>query len=84
MAHCGTFQVDLGYQVYFKDGGEEIGAVRAIAQDHLVVFVEGAKDFVVMATAVSAAHNGKVILDPKKVNPDLLEAARHAHDAETE
>jgi hypothetical protein len=84
MPRCGSFELDIDYQVYFQDGGEEIGAVRSVAADHLVVYIEGAKDFVVPATAVHAAHNGKVILDQKKVNPDLLEAARHAHDRETE
>lgn len=80
----GRFQIDIGFQVYLSEGGEEIGAVRSVAPDHIVVYVEGATDFVVVGPAVHAAHDGKVILDPAKVEPALLEAARHAHERETE
>lgn len=78
------FQVDVGFQVYFEEGGEEIGAVRAVAPDHIVVYVEGAREFTVLGPAVRAAHDGKLVLDPAKVDPALLEAARHAHEKETE
>lgn len=84
MTTHGKFQVQVGFQVYLSEGGEEIGAVREVAPDHIVVYVEGARDFVVRGPAVKAAHDGKVILDPARVEPTLLEAARHAHDAETE
>lgn len=82
MARVGKYEVDVGFQVYLRDGGEEIVAVRSVAPDHVVVYVEGAKDFVIPGTAVKAAHAGKLILDPSKVNPDVLEAARHAHESE--
>jgi hypothetical protein len=78
------FQIDVGFQVFLRDGGEEIGAVRHVADDHIVVYVEGAHDFIVRGPAVRAAHDGKVVLDPMHVDPALLEAARHAHDSETE
>jgi hypothetical protein len=78
------FQIDVGYQVYLAEGGEEIGAVRHVAPDHIVVYVEGARDFIVKGPAVHAAHDGKVVLDPEVVEPELLEAARHAHEAETD
>ncbi len=78
------FQVDIGFQVYFQEGGEEIGAVRQVASDHLVVYVEGKGDFVVQPQAVHAAHDGKVLLDATKVDAALLEAAGHAHERETD
>lgn len=83
MAH-GRFAVEVGYQVYLQEGGEEIGAVRAVAPDHVIVYVEGAGDFVVPGPAVQSAHDGKLILDPVRITPALLEAARHAHEHETD
>ncbi len=80
----GLFQVEAGFQVYFEEGGEEIGAVRAVAPDHLVVYIEGGREFTVLGPAVRAAHDGKVVLDRNKVDPALVEAARHAHELETE
>jgi hypothetical protein len=79
-----AFAVEVGYQVYLQEGGDEIGAVRAVAPDHVVVYVEGAGDFIVPGPAVHSAHNGKLVLDPAKVAPALLEAARHAHEHETD
>jgi len=79
-----AFSVEVGFQVYLNEGGEEIGAVRSVAHDHVVVYVEGAGDFVVSGPAVRSAHDGKLVLDPVKVAPQLLEAARHAHERETE
>lgn len=80
----GKFQIDVGFQVYLEDGGEEIGAVRAVHADHIVVYIEGSREFTVLGPGVRAAHEGKVILDPNHVEPSLLLAAHHAHDAETD
>jgi hypothetical protein len=38
----------------------------------------------VKGPGVRASHDGKVILDPAKLDPALLEAARHAHEHETD
>jgi hypothetical protein len=84
MTTHGLFSVEVGFQVYLQEGGEEIGAVRAVAPDHIVIYVEGAGDFVVLGPAVRSAHDGKVVLDPTKVSPGVIEAARHAHERETE
>ena len=77
-------EVELGAQVYLDEGGEVMGAVRAIAPDHILVFVEGAGDFVVKGSGVRASHDGKVILDPDEIDPDLLDAAKRAHEHETD
>lgn len=79
-----NFQVSVGDQVFLEEGGEEIGAVRKVAKDHLVVYVEAAGDFVIQGPWVKAAHDGKVVLDSGQVDPALLEAARSAHERETE
>ena len=79
-----NFQVAVGDQVFLEEGGEEIGAVRKVARDHLVIYVEAAGDFTVQGAGVKAAHNGKVILELTQLDPQLLEAARAAHERETE
>lgn len=79
-----TFHVQVGDQVFLEEGGEEIGAVRRVAKDHLVIYIEGSGDYTLSGPEIAAAHDGKVRLDPTKLAPDLLAAARAAHDHETE
>lgn len=77
--------IEIGYQVFAADGGEEVGAVRQVApngQPELVIYVENAGDFVVPFAAVKAVHFQKVILDCSKLEPRLRRAIGHAHDAE--
>lgn len=76
--------VNVGDHVFLEDGGEEIGAVRKVERDHLVVYVEAAGDFIIHGPEVKAVHHGKVVLEPELVDPRLLEAARAAHENETE
>jgi hypothetical protein len=79
-----NISVNVGDHVFLEDGGEEIGAVRKVERDHLVVYVEAAGDFIVRGPEVKAVHYGKVVLVPELVDPRLLEAARFAHENETE
>jgi len=79
-----NFQVSVGDQVFFEEGGEEIGAVRKVERDHLVVYIEAAGDFIVQGPQVKAAHHGKVVLDSTLVEQRLLDAARGAHERETD
>jgi hypothetical protein len=77
--------IEIGYQVFLVDGGEEFGAVREIApqgREELVIYVENAGDFAVPITAVESVHSQKVILNYNKLEPRLQQAIRHAHDAE--
>jgi hypothetical protein len=77
--------IEIGYQVFIVDGGEELGAVREVApqgREELVIYVENAGDFVVPITAIEAVHSQKVILNYNKLEPRLQQAIRHAHDAE--
>ena len=49
-----TEEIEIGFQPYVSDGGEEFGAVRAIG-DHrgeLIIYVENAGDFAVPFDAV--------------------------------
>ncbi|MBV8761209.1 MAG: hypothetical protein JO257_28185 [Deltaproteobacteria bacterium] len=79
-----NFHVQVGDQVFLEEGGEEIGAVRKVAKDHLVIYIEAAGDFVVAGPGVQAAHDGKVVLAADQLEPKVLEAARSAHERETE
>ena len=74
--------IEVGYQTFASDGGEEFGAVRAVDADGLVVFVENAGDFRVPLTAVAAVHSQKVILSCAKLSRELRRAIGHSHDAE--
>jgi hypothetical protein len=77
-----NFEVNVGDQVFLEEGGEEVGAVRKIERDHLVVYIEAAGDFIVRGPEVKAIHYGKVVLSADRVDSKLLEAARAAHEGE--
>ena len=79
-----TFHVQVGDQVFLEEGGEEIGAVRKVERDHLVIYIEAAGDFRVDGPGVRSVHDGKIVLDPAHLDPRLLDAARAAHQQETE
>lgn len=79
-----NYAVNVGDHVFFEEGGEEVGAVRKVERDHLVVYIEAAGDFVVKGPEVKAVHYGKVVLDPELVDPTLLAAARTAHERESD
>ena len=77
--------IEIGYQAFVSDGGEEFGAVRAVSPNgrpELVIYVENAGDFVVPLAAVESVHSQKVILNCAKLDPRLRQAIGHAHDAE--
>lgn len=79
-----AFNVSVGDQVFIDQNQEEVGAVRHVARDHLVIYVENSGDFTIPGPAVLAAHDGKVILDPIRLDETVLVAIRSAHDNETE
>ena len=77
--------IEIGYQAFVSDGGEEFGAVRAVSPDgrpELVIYVENAGDFVVPLSAVESVHSQKVVLSCGKLEKRLRDAIGHAHDAE--
>ena len=77
-------RIEVGSQVYLKEGGDPCGAVRqvAAARNELTIYIENAGDFVVPVGAIRTAHDGKVILDPEQSDQSLLDAIVHAHDRE--
>jgi len=77
--------IEIGYQAFVSDGGEEFGAVRAVSPNgrpELVIYVENAGDFVVQLSAVESVHSQKVILSCAKLERRLRQAIGHAHDRE--
>jgi hypothetical protein len=74
-----NFQVSVGDHVFLEEGGEEIGAVRKVERDHLVVYIENAGDFRIDGPAVKSAHDGKVVLDGTKLDANLTDALKTAH-----
>ena len=76
--------IAVGFQVFTAEGGEEVGAVRSVdaSRKELVIYVENAGEFTVRADAVRSVHDGKVVLDPERLDPDLRRAVVHAHDRE--
>jgi len=77
--------IEVGFQAFISDGGEEFGAVRAVApggRSELVIYVENAGDFAVPLDAVESVHSGKVIFNCAKLDHRLRRAIGRAHDAE--
>jgi len=75
-------RVEVGYQAFVADGGEEFGAVRQVLPDSLVIYVENAGDFAVPRTAIVKVHYQKVIFDGERLERRPPDAIRPAHDAE--
>jgi hypothetical protein len=78
-------KIEVGFQTFVADGGEEFGAVRALAprgRPEVVIYVENAGDFTVPLSAVESVHSGKVIFNCAKLDLRLRRAIGHAHDAE--
>jgi hypothetical protein len=77
--------IEVGFQALISDGGEEFGAVRAVApggRSELVIYVENAGDFAVPLDAIESVHSGKVIFNCAKLDHRLRRAIGYVHDAE--
>jgi hypothetical protein len=71
--------------VYVEEGGDPFGGIRDVRRSgrgEIVIHVENAGEFVVSADTIQSAHDGKVILDPSRIEPSLADAIAHAHDRE--
>ena len=81
---AGINDIEIGYQLYAREGGEEFGAVRGIAPDRqsVMIYVENAGDFTVPVDAIRSVHDQKVLVDPTRLDEKLRAAIAHAHDAE--
>jgi hypothetical protein len=76
--------IEIGFQVYAVEGGEEFGAVRGYMPqtNALVVYIENAGDFVIPLEAIQRVHDEKVIVDVERLDARVRAAIAHAHDRE--
>jgi hypothetical protein len=77
--------INIGDQVFAREGGEEFGAVRDVAPDgrpEIIAYIENSGAFTIPLSAITAVHDGKVIVDVNKLSVDAQVAVRHAHDVE--
>jgi hypothetical protein len=77
--------IEIGYQVFTSDGGEEFGAVRQVVpggRPEIVVYIENTGDFVIPLAAITAVHSQKVIVNVGQLDERVRVAIGHAHDAE--
>ncbi|MDR3526828.1 MAG: hypothetical protein P4L57_06075 [Rhizomicrobium sp.] len=74
--------IEVGYDVFVHDGDVKVGAVRAVHDHSLVVYVENGGDFSVARHAVAEVVEGKVVLRCDQLDAALKRAINHAHDAE--
>jgi len=81
-ARASAKDIDVGYQTFVSDGGEEFGAVRAVTPDFVLVWVENAGEFRVPMDAVQDVHSQKVIFDCRKLDRRIRAAIGHAHESE--
>jgi hypothetical protein len=73
---------EIGDQVYTREDGDEVGAVREVHDKELVVYFENLGDFTITADQVRAVHAGKVILDEPRLPARIRDGIAHAHDRE--
>lgn len=76
-------RIEVGQMVFVADGSVGVGAVRETRANEVVVNIENAGDFVLPIEAVRDVHSGKVVLDMDRLAPEVVEALRHVHDAES-
>ncbi len=79
-----AWQVTVGDQVFVGESDEEVGAVRQVAKDHLIIYIENFGDFRIDGPEVVSSHDGKLVLDPAKLAPPLAKAVAKAHARETD
>ena len=72
----------IGFQVYLEEGGEEVGAVREVHREYMLIYIENAGDFRVGPAAIRSVHDGKVLLELARLDETLRAAIAHAHDEE--
>ena len=75
-------KIQEGFDVFLHDGDGNVGAVRQVRKDVLIVYVENSGDFEVPFSAIKDAEAEKVILDSAQLSPKMLEAIRARHNAE--
>ena len=76
------FRIAVGQMAFITGSAEAVGAIHGLSNSAVNIYVENAGEFAVPLTAVTAVHDGKVMLDPKHLARPFLIAVGHRHDAE--
>lgn len=79
-----SVQVQIGDEVIAYKDSQRFGAVREVHTHELIIDIEGFGDVRLPAGAVQAVHDGKVVVDVRKLPDQVQHAIRHAHDLETQ
>jgi hypothetical protein len=77
--------IEIGFQAFTHDGGEEFGAVRDVQPDgrpELIVYIENSGEYTVPLSAVTAVHSEKVVVDVSQLPKVVQDAVAHAHERE--
>ena len=77
--------IEIGFQVFDRDGGQTFGAVRDVCPGgrlELLVNIENSGDHCLPLAAIVDVHSEKVIVDATQLAPTVRDAITHAHDAE--
>ena len=76
--------VAIGDQVYATEAGAAFGSVRQIHPHELTIYIEGHGDVTLRADAVTAVHNGKIVVDTKHLDSVAQRAVLLAHSKEAD
>lgn len=76
-------EIRTEWEVFPAEGTVGVGAVREVHKGHLVVYIEAFGEIDVHAAQITAAHDGKVVLDVSAFDSKVQAAISHAHDRET-
>lgn len=71
--------VEVDFQVFALGSEEEFGAVREVQEGLMLVYIEDKGDTIIPLSAVVEVIEGKVIVDPARLEPELREAIAAAH-----
>jgi len=75
-------EIEAEHEVFVAEGEVAVGAVRSVAPDHLVVWIESHGEERITADQIVSAHDGKVLLRREALSPALQERLPHVHDGE--
>lgn len=76
--------VKIGDQLFQREDGAAFGSVVGIHEHELLVEIESVGQAVLPSAAITAVHDGKLIVDLSQLPAPLRASIKHAHDRETE
>ncbi|WGH77134.1 hypothetical protein [Jannaschia ovalis] len=74
--------IERDQPVFAREGDVNVGAVRAIRNDHVLIHFENFGEAKITVDQIASVHDGKVMLNVAALPPELAQAIGHAHDRE--